>query len=43
MNLPVIKDFFANKVTIQLKNGHKFEGLISQVNYKNNSITLEDV
>ena len=43
MNLPVVKDFFINKVTIQLKNGHKFEGLLSQINYKNQTVILEDV
>jgi small nuclear ribonucleoprotein (snRNP)-like protein len=34
MSLPIVKDFFTNKVTIQIKSGQKFEGLLSQVDYK---------
>lgn len=43
MSTPGIKEFFSNKVTIRLKNGHRFEGLLSQINYKNQSVILEDV
>ena len=43
MSLPTVKDFFTNKVSIKLKNGHKFEGLLSSINYKNQSLILEDV
>lgn len=39
----LVKQFFNNKITIQLKNGHKFQGLLSQVDYKNQAIILEDV
>ena len=43
MSTPLVKDFFSNKVTIRLKNGHRFEGLLSQINYKNQAVILEDV
>lgn len=43
MNIPGVKDFFNNKVTVELKNGHKFEGLLSSIDYKSQSVTLEDV
>jgi small nuclear ribonucleoprotein (snRNP)-like protein len=43
MSTPLVKDFFNNKVTIRLKNGHRFEGLLSQINYKNQAVILEDV
>ena len=36
-------DFFKNKVTIRLKTGHQLRGLLSQVDYKTNAITLLDI
>ena len=43
MNLPPVKDFFFNKVNIKLKSGQRFEGLVSKIDYKTSTITLEDV
>jgi small nuclear ribonucleoprotein (snRNP)-like protein len=38
-----VKEFFNNKVNIQLKSGQRFEGLLSRVDYKSSTIVLEDV
>lgn len=38
-----IIDFFNNKVSIRLKDGNQFKGLLSQINYKNNSVTFIDL
>lgn len=43
MSIPPVKDFFANKVNVQLKSGQRFEGLLSRIDYKTNTIILEDV
>lgn len=43
MSTKKVMDFFKNKVTIRLKTGHQFRGLLSQVNYKENIIVLEDI
>ena len=43
MSLKKVVDFFKNRVTIELKTGHKFEGLLSRIDYKNNIVVLEDV
>ena len=43
MSLPTVKEFFSNKISIKLKTGHKFEGLLSSIDYKNQTITIEDV
>lgn len=40
MSVKKIGDFFKNKVTIELKTGHRFEGLLSKVDYKNNTVVL---
>ena len=38
-----VEDFFKNKVTVRLKNGHQFKGLLNKVDNKNRTITLEDI
>lgn len=38
-----VLDFFKNKVTIKLKTGHQFRGLLREVDYKSNIIILEDI
>jgi small nuclear ribonucleoprotein (snRNP)-like protein len=43
MNIPPVKDFFTNKVNVQLKSGQRFEGLLSRIDYKTNTVVLEDV
>lgn len=43
MQVPEIKQFFDNRVTVELRNGHKFTGLLSQISYKDFTLTLEDV
>jgi hypothetical protein len=43
MNIPPVKDFFFNKVNIQLKSGQRFEGLLNRIDYKTSTIYLEDV
>jgi small nuclear ribonucleoprotein (snRNP)-like protein len=43
MSIPAVKDFFTNKVNIQLKSGQRFEGLLSRIDYKTNTVILEDV
>ena len=42
-SVPLVKDFFTNKVNIQIKSGQRFEGLLSRIDYKSNLIVLEDV
>jgi len=42
-NIPLVKDFFSNKVNIQIKSGQRFEGLLSKVDYKNKIVILEEV
>jgi small nuclear ribonucleoprotein (snRNP)-like protein len=43
MSIPPVKDFFSNKVNLQLKSGQRFEGLLSRIDYKTNTVILEDV
>lgn len=43
MSVLPVKDFFNNKVNIQLKSGQRFEGLLSRIDYKSSTIVLEDV
>lgn len=43
MSVPLVKDFFSNKVNIQLKSGQRFEGLLSSIDYSLNTVTLVDV
>ena len=43
MSLSPVLDFFANKVNIQLKSGQRFEGLLNRIDYKTNTVVLEDV
>ena len=43
MTLPSVKDFFTNKVNIQLKTGQRFEGLLNRIDYKASVVILENV
>jgi small nuclear ribonucleoprotein (snRNP)-like protein len=43
MSIPAVKEFFNNKVNVQLKSGQRFEGLLSRIDYKTNTVILEDV
>ena len=43
MSTKRVMDFFKNKVTIRLKTGQQFRGLLSKVDYKANVIVLEDI
>lgn len=43
MSVLPVKDFFTNKVNVQIKSGQRFEGLLSRIDYKTNTIVLEDV
>jgi small nuclear ribonucleoprotein (snRNP)-like protein len=43
MSVPAVKDFFNNKVNVQLKSGQRFEGLLSSIDYKTNTVILMDV
>lgn len=38
-----VQDFFKNKVSIRLKTGHQFKGLIAKIDNKNGVIVLEDI
>lgn len=38
-----VADFFKNKVSIRLKTGHQFRGLLSRVDNKNGVVVLEDI
>lgn len=38
-----VEDFFKNKVSIRLKTGHQFRGLLSKVDNKNGVIVMEDI
>lgn len=38
-----VQEFFKNKVSIRLKTGHQFKGLLSKVDNKNGIIILEDI
>lgn len=40
MSVPPISEFFTNKVSIQLKSGQRFEGLLSRIDYKTNVVVL---
>jgi small nuclear ribonucleoprotein (snRNP)-like protein len=43
MSVAPVLQFFSNKINIQLKSGQRFEGLLSRVDYKTNTVILEDV
>lgn len=43
MSVLPVKDFFTNKVNLQLKSGQRFEGLLSRIDYKASIIILENV
>jgi small nuclear ribonucleoprotein (snRNP)-like protein len=43
MSSKKVQDFFKNKVSIRLKNGHQFKGLLNKVDNKNGIIILEDI
>ena len=43
MSVPHVKEFFNNLVTIELEDGHRFEGLLSRVDYQTKEIQLVDV
>lgn len=43
MSSKSVQDFFENKVSIKLKNGHEYRGLLSKIDNKNRIITLEDI
>lgn len=38
-----VSDFFKNKVSIRLKTGHEFKGLLSKIDNKNGIIVMEDI
>lgn len=38
-----VQDFFKNKVSIRLKTGHQFKGLLSKIDNKNGVVFLEDI
>ena len=43
MSSKKVIDFFKNQVNLRTKDGNQFRGLLSQVDYKNNTLTLEDI
>lgn len=43
MSTKKIQDFFKNKVTIRIKTGQQFKGLLSKIDNKNNIIIMEDI
>lgn len=43
MSVKKVADFFKNKVTIELKTGHRFQGLLSHVDYEKNVVVLIDI
>ena len=43
MALLPVKEFFSNKVNIQLKSGQRFEGLLRSIDYETSTVVLQDV
>lgn len=43
MSTKKVQDFFKNKVTIRLKTGHQFKGLLCKIDNKNGVINMEDI
>ena len=43
MALPPVKDFFNNKVNVQLKSGQRFEGLLRSIDYASSTVVLQEV
>lgn len=41
MSTKKVEDFFKNKVTIRLKTGQQFKGLLSQIDNKNKTLVLQ--
>jgi small nuclear ribonucleoprotein (snRNP)-like protein len=40
MSVLPVKDFWSNKVSVQLKTGQRFEGLLSRIDYKASVVIL---
>lgn len=43
MTTKKVADFFSNKVSIKLKNGHQFRGLLARLDNKKGIVVLEDI